>query len=140
ATGDPFQSQLSAVATNLTGIRIGGGASTSVRQAVAGLKSREITYRFIGEHNVLPDLFPERWNAARQEWRTDGGESLKPSLWEAYERFDKQVRTTSVDYDANIVSLSIIHADAEKAAAWANSLVDIYNEERRAQTLREGER
>jgi len=122
-----------AMAANLTGVKLGSGATA--KQPVAGLTSKEITFRFIQQNSLKKELFPELWDQSRNQWLEE-----EPSMLAAFNRFDKEVRDVAIDYDANMATLSIIHTDPAKAAQWANELVALYNAEQRAKALKEGER
>ena len=51
----------------LTGLNLGGNARTA--EAVATLRSRAFTESFIREHNLMPILFADAWDAEAQGWR-----------------------------------------------------------------------
>jgi hypothetical protein len=58
---------------------------------IATLKSRQLTEQFIAKGDLLPTLFPKRWNAVEKNWKVRGGRSLQPSMEEAFRLFDEVV-------------------------------------------------
>ncbi|GIX17768.1 MAG: hypothetical protein KatS3mg119_1954 [Rhodothalassiaceae bacterium] len=128
------------------------------------LRSRELAERFIERYQVMPELFPELWEAEKGDWipeppvttrikRTvksalaaiSGDEGYKPrsgsapTMAEAYEKFDEDVRSISEDLKTGLVSVSMQHRKPELAARWANAYVAMANEEIRQRTIAEAE-
>lgn len=83
----------------------------------------------------MPILFRAQWDAAAQRWRTD----LKhvPTLDDAWLRFDGGIRRVSEDPKTQLITLDVTWRDRQQAAAWANELVHLANEELRQRALRE---
>lgn len=111
-----------------------GSSKDQTVESIATLQSRALATSFIREQALKRHLFPDRWDAERQQWRNA---AWTPSELDAYEVFDKQVRTVSVDRRTGLVTLAIEWSDPTLAAAWANSLVKQVNERRRAEAVQE---
>jgi uncharacterized protein involved in exopolysaccharide biosynthesis len=112
----------------VAGINLGGTSAES-EEALAVLRSREFSQRFIEDKNLLPLLFADKWDAANRKWKTNDGQA--PSLGRAFKRFDNEVRSISQDKKTTLVKLSIDWWDREQAAEWANELVARLNQEMR---------
>ena len=56
-----------------------GGFSSSTTSKIAVLESRKFTESFVEEYDMLPKLFPEKWDVNTNSWKDD-----QPSLWDAY--------------------------------------------------------
>ncbi|MDG4594375.1 MAG: Wzz/FepE/Etk N-terminal domain-containing protein [Candidatus Contendobacter sp.] len=103
---------------------------------MAQMNSRNFTSHFIATQNVLPYLFAKQWNPDKQEWI--GG--FKPSLNEAYEIFDKSIRTVVHDPETDLIRLIIRWRDPEIAATWANAYVKAFNDFTREKDIQESRR
>lgn len=136
-------------AAAIAGISLQGG--TSKEEYLAILRSRQLTRLFIKQNDILPDLFPERWNAEKGQWakRGDGivrklgissllanlsGDEgwkaelpAKPTDWEANKRFNEETRSIVEDLQTGIVSVSFTFRNPETAAKWANSYIALAN-------------
>lgn len=109
---------------SLAGIgALGSGGDTE--EALAVLKSRELTARFINDLRLMPELFPEKWDPAASQWRVDVRKH--PTEGRAFKRFDKNIRFVSHDKKTGLVTLRIRWRDREQAALWANELVKRLN-------------
>lgn len=118
-----------------------GGSSASSRrvEAVATLKSRILTDAFINQEQLMPVLFASRWDKDRNTWKAQDPEQI-PTLWDAYKKFDRRIRTVSEDKKTGIVMLTIAWKDKHQAAAWANDLVTMANGYLRQKALDRSER
>lgn len=120
----------------LAGIDLGAvGAETE--EAIAVLKSREFTENFIRDHDLLPHLFPDRWDSNRATWRVS--KSKTPSLVEGFRRFDKKVRSVSHDKRTGLIFLRLDWPDSEQVAVLSNDLVYRINQEMRSRAIRDSE-
>lgn len=119
----------------LAGISV-GGANTA--EALAILKSRELTTEFLLEQDLLKVLFADRWNAAKGEWRAANPRDV-PDVRDAVKFFDESVRVVREDRSTGLIALSIEWSDPELAAEWANLLVKRANERMRSRALAEAE-
>jgi uncharacterized protein involved in exopolysaccharide biosynthesis len=116
----------------LTGVSI-GASDPGADEAIAVLKSMEFTEAFIHDKNLIPELFPGKWNAATGQWRVP--EDERPTPAKAFKLFNSKIRAVSVDKRNSLVSLQIDWRDRVEAAAWANELVERLNAEMQARAL-----
>ncbi|MCF6218685.1 MAG: Wzz/FepE/Etk N-terminal domain-containing protein [Gammaproteobacteria bacterium] len=104
---------------------LGGGAE----EGLAVLKSRLFLNDFFVKESLLPVLFAEQWQESEPE--------LRPTLWDAYALFTKQVLSTSTSKENGMIQLSISWKDPVIAASWANKLVVVLNEHMRRHAIEE---
>jgi len=112
--------QLGGIAA-LAGINLSTTEDNSV-QALAILRSRAFTQGFIQQHDLLPVLFADLWDPHAKAWDVDDPAET-PTLWRAYDLFDKSVRTIFQDAETGLVTLTIDWDDPAKATEWANAMV-----------------
>jgi uncharacterized protein involved in exopolysaccharide biosynthesis len=124
--------QLGGIAS-LAGINVGSKASVT-DEALAVLRSREFTERFIADENLMPRLFARKWNAADGTWK---GEPPTPAR--AYRYFNERIRSVDQDKKTGLITLEIDWKNREEAAAWANELVQRLNQEMRGRAIRESD-
>ena len=74
------------------------------------------------------------WDANAGTWKKD---IVAPTLWDAYNLFDKSIRSIDIDKKTGLVTLSIDWKDPKLAAAWANKLVVMLNSSLRADAIDE---
>ena len=118
----------------LAGANVPGGQLKN--EALAILRSRSFTESFIVAANLMPELFSDRWNAEQEVWR-DGD---APTLFDAFELFDEDVRQVSENLSEGTITLSITWRDREKAALWANELVTRLNANARERAIDQASR
>ncbi|MEP7311091.1 MAG: hypothetical protein ABI859_00785 [Pseudomonadota bacterium] len=125
--GGALREQFGGVAA-LAGIELGGSGGRS-EEALATFESTGFSRAFILAENLLPVLFPERWDAAREAWKSAG----PPTMEAAVTKFTKDVRTISQDRKTGFVTVSVTWFTPELAAAWANRMVEMVNERLRSE-------
>jgi uncharacterized protein involved in exopolysaccharide biosynthesis len=125
---------LSGVAS-LVGINLGGGDSLT-EEALAVLKSRQFTDKFINERQLMPGLYAGLWDAQAGKWKVD--EKHQPTPATAYSLFDR-IRTIVPDKKTGIITLNIDWIDRLAAADWANDLVQRLNLEMRQREMARAE-
>lgn len=113
---------------SLAGVNIGTD-QTQVEEALAVLRSRQFTERFIQELDLMPKLFPDRWDPVAGSWV-----GAPPSLARAYRRFD-DARTITVDRKTGLIFVRVDWSDRSEAARWANQLVERLNQEMRNRAI-----
>jgi uncharacterized protein involved in exopolysaccharide biosynthesis len=130
-----------------------GMQNDQTQQSIALLSSRFLAERFIGQHELKPILFAERWDAERRAWLPPSGigpwvrwlksflvevgpPKLEPSAWDAAGAFD-EVRTVQFDQSTGLITLSMEWREAKLAAAWARAYVVLANEVIRQQARAE---
>ncbi len=117
---------------SIAGVSLG---SIDGQEAIAWLKSRALFTQFVNEQNLMPILFRDEWDAVAGRWRSD----LKriPTIDDAWAMFDKEIRRVNDDSKTRVITLEITWRDRQQAAAWANEVVRLANEELRQRALRE---
>lgn len=110
-----------------------GPQDKTVVEAIALLKSREFTEKFIRDENLLPALFSDRWDPALRQWKP----GRAPDLWDGYQLFDRSIRFVDQDDKTGIVTLRIEWKSPDQAAEWANDLVTRVNAQMQQRALRE---
>jgi uncharacterized protein involved in exopolysaccharide biosynthesis len=124
-------SQFSGVAS-LAGLDVGEKGHP---EAVAIIKSRQFTERFITANKLMPILFRKRWDESRNDWKS----SLRrpPTLWDGFDLFSRKVRTVVEDRKSGMLTITIEWRDRDLAAQWANQLVAQLNQEMRQRVIDE---
>jgi len=116
---------------SLAGVNLSAsGAET--QEALAVLRSRQFTEAFIRDRQLMPELFPDAWDAHTKSWKP-GGQQPPPA--KAYKYFDTRVRSIVEDKRTGLIAIRIDWTDREKAAAWANELLQRLNEEMRKRAI-----
>jgi uncharacterized protein involved in exopolysaccharide biosynthesis len=122
---------------SLAGINIGGAGGRKSEEALEYLRSRTFTAGFIQRHALMPLLFANKWDSARNQWR-DADKA--PTIAEGIARFSKKVRQIEEDKRTGIVKVSIIWSDRVAAADWANWLIAEADKALRARAIAEQNR
>jgi uncharacterized protein involved in exopolysaccharide biosynthesis len=112
--------------------RINVTGATQVDEAMAVMRSREFTERFVAEQQLLPELLPDLWDESRKVWLTPTGDP--PTLSQGYKAFDA-IRSVTQAGRGGLVTVSVEWHDPDKAAAWANALVERLNAEMRERAI-----
>jgi capsular polysaccharide biosynthesis protein len=120
----------------LAGINMERGGRKN--EAIATLKSRLFTEQFIKDEKLLPVLFREMWDEENQRWDDADAEDI-PTLGDAYELFDEDVRRIREHRKTGLVVLSIDWENPDEAARWANELVRRVNALLRNKAVSESE-
>lgn len=120
---------------------------------MAVLASRELALRFIDKYDLMPSLFPGRWNAKLHQWkhedpswlgairldisrelaRISGDEGWqpphgRPTASQALRVF-RRIRSIRQDRASGMVKVSFRLRNPKDAAIWANDYVKLANEE-----------
>jgi len=120
----------------LAGIDVSGGRDKAA-EYIATLKSRSLSIAFIKDEKLKPVLFPRKWDNEGNKWKSSDN---VPTDLDAFEVFDKEIRTVSVDRKSGLVTLTTEWKDAALASRWANSLVKHVNSRLRAEAIQEAEK
>jgi uncharacterized protein involved in exopolysaccharide biosynthesis len=127
--------QLGGIAS-LVGLSLGSrGGGTD--EALAVLRSRQFTEAFIKSRDLMPELYPKKWDAQRKQWNVPA--ESQPTLARAYKYFDKKIRIVTQDKKTTLVTLKIIWRDREEAADWANDLAARLNQEIRTRAMQKAD-
>lgn len=131
------RSAMSGLQSKLGGLaalaNVGGIDSGSSRdEALAVLRSRDFAIQFITAHDLVDDFAGfgesgERSAADRYDMR------------DAVRFFHDEVLRVAEDRNSGRVTLSVFWTDAETAAHWATSAIDMINERMRQRALQEAE-
>ena len=123
---------------SIAGINLGhtGGFKA---EALATLKSRLVTDKYIVQQNLLPVLFPKAWSRSKNSWKSSDGKSI-PSLWDGSQFFSQRIRTLKTDPRTGITVLTIRWSNPTAAAQWANGLVALTNSYLQRQAIDEATR
>ena len=117
---------------SIAGLNLGGGGNVETEEALAVLKSREFTEAFIRERQLMPLLFPTKWDEQRGAWKAD---VKPPTPAQAYKYFNKKIRSVLQDKKTGLITLQIDWHDRQQAATWANELVERLNAEMRSRAI-----
>ncbi len=113
-----------------------GGGGDETLEAAAILLSRAFTKSFIVDENLLPILFPDKWDPERGDWRDPQD---VPSMNRAVSLFDRDIRRLDEDEWFGTLTLTVEWYDRELAARWANLMVERLNERIRSTAVFEAE-
>ena len=116
----------------IAGIALG---SVNEQEAIELLKSRALFTQFVNGQNLLPVFFRKQWDEQTGTWKADL--SRPPTMDDAWVLFDRQIRRVTVDAKTRVITLDVTWRNREQAAAWANELVRLANEDMRDRALRE---
>ena len=117
---------------SMAGLSLG---SVNEQEAIALLKSRSLFTKFAEQEHLLPILFSKQWDASQGRWRP--GLKHLPTIEDAWLKFDRGVRRVTYDPKSQLITLDVIWVDPARAAAWANELARLANEDLRQRALRE---
>jgi uncharacterized protein involved in exopolysaccharide biosynthesis len=108
------------------------GANSGERaEGIQMLQSRVLARSFIRDNNLTAVLFASAWDDGRQGWKT----ADPPTLNDAVLYFDRHVRDVSEDRRTGLVTVRITWRDPVRAAAWANEIVRLANEQLRSRAV-----
>jgi len=129
-------SELSALGA-LAGLSLGNDSAKS--EAIAVLQSESLTDTYIVKNNLLPVLYSKYWDARLGTWKS-AADASKHTLWMANRYFDRNIRKISTNGKTGLVSLTITWRDPVAAAAWANGMVHLANDDLREKAIQQSER
>jgi len=140
ASADYSRGGLSSSLGQLGGLASLAGISIDTRdsrieEALAVLRSREFIEKFISDRNLLPILFPKKWDANGERWTVP--EAKAPTPWKGYKYFLGRVLNIDRDKKSGLITVSIDWKDRDRAAAWTNEIVERANTEMRVRALDE---
>jgi uncharacterized protein involved in exopolysaccharide biosynthesis len=117
---------------SLAGLDISAGDDA---EPLAVLRSRSLPRQFIEKEKLITVLLSRKWDAQAGKWK--GSRSDWPDIRDAVKYFDKRVRRVNEDRRTGLVTLVIEWKDPVAAAAWANDLARMVNEQMRSRAIRE---
>lgn len=113
-------------------------ASSQKQVWLATLTSRQFAASFIAEKNLLPALFPRKWDERTQRWKSNDPDVV-PSMDDAVRLFEDSILSVTQDRKTDMITLSVDWRDRVVAAQWANELIVRANDLLRARAIRESE-
>lgn len=119
-------------------VGLGRGGGERLDESIAVLTSRQFAESFIVDNELLPSLFPEEWDSKTGAWKSGG--SVPPTLNDAVNRFDKEVRKVRQDARTGLVTLEFTWPERVEAATLANSMIRRLNDSIRDQDVVEATR
>lgn len=125
------------LASLASGLGIGGPHSARTEEALAVLQSRAFTEEFIADENLMPQLFPAKWNASTHQWKEPLDK--RPTLAEAYLYFNKKIRTVTAHKRTGLITVQVKWTSSEEAANWINDLIERLNQEMRANAIKKAD-
>ncbi len=139
----PAPGGLASIAGQFGGLASAAGLSIGTDDAgnrsYAILKSRGFSERFISQEQIMPVIFAEKWDESTDNWRADLPEGEVPTLADAFDVFDLDIRSLSQDNKTGFVSLSIEWTDRHLAERWATAMVESLNDYLREKDIAEAE-
>ena len=131
--------------TFMSATGLGSGADIDDYELVETVQSERLTRDLIASENLLPVLFPKRWDSQTNSWRADSSFSgslrrfikgltgnaedpnAPPSMALAFETFDR-LRTVELSQRTGLISIEIEWSDPEIAADWVNKTIQHAND------------
>ena len=123
---------------SLAGVDLGGGGGDK-DEAIALLKSRSLTQKFLEDNQLSPVLFADDWDADSGKWHAMDPRDV-PTAWDAHQLFDEEIRFVTENPKTGLVTLAIEWTDPVLAKTWADQLVERVNAETRTRAIEEAER
>lgn len=121
----------------IPGLSLSSGGSRTEYLAVLG--SRQFAEDFISSNNLMPVLFSEFWDSQNEQWLKDKSDG-EPTMEDAWELFNTEIRSIRIDGETKLVTLSIEWHDRELAAKWANEIIRRANEEIRQRAIADADK
>ena len=120
------------ILASLAGGLLGGGGK-NWNQAVAVLRSRHLIEELVTRENLLPVLFPKKnsWIP----WNSNDGRTRGPTMGDAVLAFRNRILQIREDTKSGLATVRVEWFDPRVAAAWANELVALADEEKRANAV-----
>lgn len=115
----------------LTGIGLMPGGNKK-DEYLAVLKSKHFLFGFIREHGLMPVLFSDQWDAAKQAWLPAED---PPTLLDSYNEFTDDVLDITEDAMTGLITIAISWTDPTLAAKWANAIVQDVNSQIQDETI-----
>lgn len=117
----------------LAGVSVGSGGSNQAF-AKAYVRSRTFIQGFIEERDLLPVLYADRWDSAKNDWRPvtarfSSEPAPPPTAWHAYDRFTNDVFAISEDTKTGTQTWSVTWHEPDVAAEWLDALIAQANAE-----------
>ena len=134
---DPNDSALASIRGQLGGLSSFIGAlpasssEMNIYTSLAIMQSRTFTEIFINKKDIMPILFPDKWDTEKGEWKSN------PPTQASADRLFRKIRFNTYDNQENLISFSLDWTDPFIAAEWANAYIDLLNDYIREQAIDE---
>jgi hypothetical protein len=112
-----------------------GSDETLTEEAIATLRSRAFLQGFIESQALLPQLYPEQWDAAKRTWKPDV--ERKPSAGRAWQMFRDKILRIEELRGTGLYKISVEWPDTKLPSVWLGALIRKLNEEMRGRQMRE---
>lgn len=119
---------------SLAGLQTQGSAERA--ESLAVLASRSLGERFLVAEDLMPGLFPDRWDAVAKSW-IPRGDKQAPTIREAFTAFTRDIRVIQEDSQSGLIVVAMNWSDPVRAAQLANGYVDLANSTLRARAIEE---
>jgi uncharacterized protein involved in exopolysaccharide biosynthesis len=129
--------ELGAIAS-LAGVDLGGSRDRRA-QYLALLTSKGLIRDFIASENLLPVLFSNRWDPAKQTWRASRWHDNPPPMDDAVRKFLREVLQVTEDRQTGLITVQIEWKDREVAAQWVDLLIGRVNDQVRKSAITEAQ-
>lgn len=120
---------------SLAGVNLGG--SNNKAATLTKLRSRDLSVRVLQKYNLIPYLYPRRWDAATGRWRP--GAKI-PKLQEAYERWSSRFFDIKEDTLGGFFTLTINAPTARQSREWATEFLKEADADFRSSAIADAER
>jgi uncharacterized protein involved in exopolysaccharide biosynthesis len=111
-----------------------GALGNKESEAIAILRSRALVWSYMQTNDLLPILFPNKWDPTAHKWKSDK-KNYVPTLADGYTVFDKNIRNVVENRKTNVITVFITWRDPRLAKQWADGLVDAANDLLRRQQI-----
>lgn len=108
-------------------------------EAIFMLRSRTIGEEFIRSEGLLQEIFADKWDEDRQEWKVSAGDA-PPTIQDAFRVFDTKIRSVFVDQKSGFVTVAIHWRDPVQARQWVTRLIEMVNQKMRQSDIAEATR
>lgn len=113
-----------------------GGGGTLEKLEVL-LKSRALSARVIEKHDLMPVLFPKKWDAVKKAWISKGPEDKPPTLQDGIKIINKSLLKVNRDKKNNTIAVLFEHPDPETAKNIVNNYLSELSETLREEVLKD---
>lgn len=110
--------------------------SSERAESLGVLASRSFGEEFLITEDLMPGLFPDRWDDAAEKWIPRRGKEV-PSIREAFKAFSRRVRSIEEDKQTGLILVGMYWSDPVRAAELANRYVALANTTLRDRAIEE---
>jgi uncharacterized protein involved in exopolysaccharide biosynthesis len=114
---------------SLVASQVSIGGANSIEQLEIVLKSRELSYKIIQDHHLMPLIFPDEWDKKKQQWK-----EKTPLYQDAFEAV-KRMLTVMPNRKANTINMAVEYPDPVIARDILNYYIQGLSERLRIQEI-----